>query len=195
MPFLSKVKIRNSNLLEKEYLHYQKMIWSGLTTESALVTMRISEISPTGAEDYSCFEKLWEEEKKPSFKDFLRWYKNKDVILTIEAGQKKIEVYHNKGNKGLDVFFKLYLRSSTSAKFYPFTQSDRDLLSKSQEDMVEGMWKMFTREAVVSKTNIRSSTNVRKMVVGIDAGRKNLVQFVNLCLQDCTQDSSLMQIC
>ena len=87
------------------------------------------------------------------------------------------------------------LHSSTSAKFYPFTQSDKDLLSEAREDMVEGLWKMFTRKAVVSRTNIRRSTNVRKVVVGIDAGQKNLVKFVNLCLQDGTQDKSLMQVC
>ena len=31
-----------------------------------------------------------------SFKDFLMWYNNKDVIPTLEAMQKMIEFYHQK---------------------------------------------------------------------------------------------------
>ena len=32
-----------------------------------------------------------------SFKDFLQWYNNKDVVPTLEAMQKVIEIYHDKG--------------------------------------------------------------------------------------------------
>ena len=32
-----------------------------------------------------------------TFKDFLRWYNNKDVVPTLEAMQKMIEFYHDKG--------------------------------------------------------------------------------------------------
>ena len=31
-----------------------------------------------------------------SFKDFLRWYNNKDVVPTLEAMQKMIAFYHDK---------------------------------------------------------------------------------------------------
>ena len=31
------------------------------------------------------------------FKDFLQWYNNKDVVPTLEAMQKLIQFYHNKG--------------------------------------------------------------------------------------------------
>ena len=32
-----------------------------------------------------------------SFKEFLRWYINKDVVPTLEAMQKKVEYHHNEG--------------------------------------------------------------------------------------------------
>ena len=31
------------------------------------------------------------------FKDFLRWYNNKDVVPTLEAMQKMLAYYHKKG--------------------------------------------------------------------------------------------------
>ena len=33
-------------------------------------------------------DKVWEQEKMQSFKDFLRWYNNKDVVPTLEPMQK-----------------------------------------------------------------------------------------------------------
>ena len=42
-------KLRKCNLLEQENRDYKKLICSGLTTESALVKMRLSEKPPTGA--------------------------------------------------------------------------------------------------------------------------------------------------
>ena len=129
--------------------------------------MRVSEIPPTGAENYSYMEKVWEQEIMQSFKDFLRWY-NK------EAMQKMVELYHNKGIDMLKLgctlpnLAKICLHSSTSAKFYPFTESDKDLVSKVWEDKVGGPSIVFTRKAV-DETHIRKSTNVCKSVVGLDA--------------------------
>ena len=48
-------RLRIHSPLEKEYLDYQKLIGSGLTTESALVKLKLSEIPLTGAENYSYF--------------------------------------------------------------------------------------------------------------------------------------------
>ena len=36
-----------------------------------------------------------------TFRDFLQWYNNKDVVSTLEAMQKMIEVYHDKGKEML----------------------------------------------------------------------------------------------
>ena len=63
------------------------------------------------------------------------------------------------------------LHKSTDAKFYPFTEVDKDLLEKVREDVVGGPSIVFTRKAVVDETFIRKSTNLRKSIVGIDASQ------------------------
>ena len=63
------------------------------------------------------------------------------------------------------------LHKSTSAKFYPFTETDKDLLQKIREDMVGGPSIVFTRKAVVDETFIRKSENICKSIVGIDASQ------------------------
>ena len=63
------------------------------------------------------------------------------------------------------------LHKSTSAKFYPFTETDKDLLQKIREDMVGGPSNVFTRKAVVDETFIRNSGNICKSIVGIDASQ------------------------
>ena len=66
------------------------------------------------------------------FSDFFKWFYNKDVVPTLEAMQKMIEFYHNKGNDMLKLGCKLSnlavicLHKSTDSKFRPFTESDKD---------------------------------------------------------------------
>ena len=63
------------------------------------------------------------------------------------------------------------LHSSTKAKCYPFTGSDKDLLSKVREDMAGGPSIVFTHQAVIDETQIRKSTNVCRSIVGIDVSQ------------------------
>ena len=63
------------------------------------------------------------------------------------------------------------LHKSTDSKYYPFTESDKDLLEKIREDMVGGPSIVFTRKAVVDETFIRISSNLCKSIVGIDASQ------------------------
>ena len=57
------------------------------------------------------------------FSDFLKWYNNKDIIPTLEAMQKMIEIYHNKGIDMLKLGCRLpnlanfCLHKSTDSKF------------------------------------------------------------------------------
>ena len=111
------------------------------------------------------------------FSDFLKWYNNKDVVPTLEAMQKLIEFYHNKGIDMLKLgctlpnLAKICLHKSTDSKIYPFTESDKDMLEKIREDMVGGPSIVFTRKAVVDETFIRKSSNLCKSIVGIDASQ------------------------
>ena len=72
-----------------------------------------------------------------------------------------IEFYHNSGIDMLKLgctlpnFANICLHKSTDSKFYPFTESHKDLLEKIREDMVGGPCIVFTPKAVVDETFIR----------------------------------------
>ena len=91
--------------------------------------------------------------------------------------QKMIEFYHEKEIDMLKLgctlpnLANICLHKSTDSKFYPFTESDKDLLDKIREDMVGGPSTVFTRKAVVDETFVRKSSNMCKSIVGIDASQ------------------------
>ena len=111
------------------------------------------------------------------FKDFLRWYNNKDVVPTLEAMQKPIAFYHDKDIDMLKLGFTLpnlaniCLHKSTDAKFYPFTEGDKDLLEKIGEVVVGGPSIVFTRKAVFDETFIPKSAKICESIGGIDASQ------------------------
>ena len=76
-----------------------------------------------------------------TFQDFVRWYNNKDFVPTLEAMQKMMEFYHNKGidmlKQGctLPNLANIWLHKSTNDKFYAFVEADKDLHDKIREDM------------------------------------------------------------
>ena len=111
------------------------------------------------------------------FKDFLKWYNNKDIAPTLEAIQKMIQIYHNKridmlklGSTSLNLA-NICLHKSTNYKLYPFCESDKDLCEKAPKDISSGPSLVFTRQAVVDETFIRNSSNICKSIVGIDASQ------------------------
>ena len=56
--------------------------------------------------------------------------------------------------------------SSTSASFYPFIESDKNLPTKVPKDIVGGPSIVLARKAAVDETHIRKSTIVCKLTVG-----------------------------
>ena len=168
-------KLRSCNPLEAKYTDYVNPLKSGLTTEQAVVKLKLSKPPTTGIEHYQNLQQIWKQEQMISFKDFLHWYNNKDVVPTLEAMQKMIAFYHGKDIHMLKLgctlpnLANICLHKSTDAKFYPITEGDGDLLEKIRYDVVGGPSIVFTRKAVVDETFIRKSTNICKSIVGIDA--------------------------
>ena len=167
-------KLRNINPLEKGY-DFENLTTSGLSSEQAVCKLRLNKIPPTGDENYACLRSIWVSEGMKSFKDFLMWYNNKDVVPTLEAMQKLIEFYHQEEIDMLKLgctlpnLANICLHKSTDSKFYLSTVSDKDLLEKIPEDMVGGPSIVFARKAVANETFIRNSTNLCNSIVGIDA--------------------------
>ena len=112
-----------------------------------------------------------------TFKDFLRWYNNQNVVPTLESMQKMLAFYHKKGIDMLKLgcthpnLANICLPKSTSAKFYPFTETDKDLLQRIQKKMAGGTSIVFTRKAVIDETFIPNSENICKSIVSIDASQ------------------------
>ena len=169
--------LRNTNPLEKDYNDFTNLVKSGSTLKQAVVKLRMDKIPQTGAENYSYSQSVWENNNMQYFLDFLMWYNNKDVVPKLEAMQKMIEFYLNKGIDMLKLgctipkLGNICLHKSTDSKFFPFTESDKDLLEKIREDMVGGPSIVFARKVVVDETLIRKSSNLCKSIVGIDASQ------------------------
>ena len=133
------------------------------------------------------------------FKDCLKWYNNKEVVPTLEAMEKLIQFYHNKGIDMLKLgctlpnLANICPHKSTNYKFYPFCENDKDLCEKIREVMAGGPSIVFTRKAVVDQTYIRNSS----VNQSLEVMRANFTfsQCVKICQQDCTRDGSLTPIC
>ena len=112
-----------------------------------------------------------------TFRDFVKWYNNKDVVPTMYAMQKMMEFYHNKGIDMLklgNTFLNLAnicLHKSTNQKIFPSVEIDKNLHDKIREDMTGGPSIVFTRKAVVDQTYISKSEIICKSIVGIDANQ------------------------
>ena len=112
-----------------------------------------------------------------TFRDFAKWYNNKDVVPKLEAMQKMMEFYHNKGIDMLKLgctlpnIANICLHKSTNHNFFPFVESDQDLHDKIRKEMTGGPSIVFTRKAVVDQTYIGNSENTCKFIVGIDASQ------------------------
>ena len=84
------------------------------------------------------------------------------------------------------------LHKSSSAKFYPFSETDEDLLQKIREDMVGGPSIVLRLKALVNETFIRNLGNIYKSIVGIDGSQLYPV-CVSPCQQDDTRDTNMTQ--
>ena len=168
-------KLRSCNPLETEYTADVNLMKSGLTTEQAVVKLKLSKPPLTGIEFYQQLQQIWKQEQMSSFKNFLRWYNKENDVPTLETMQKMITFYHDKDIDMLKLgctlpnLANICLHKPTAAKFYPFTEGVKDLLEKFRQDVVGGPSIVFTRRAVVDETFIRKSANICKSFVGIDA--------------------------
>ena len=170
-------KLRSCNPLEAEYTDYVNLLKSGLSMEQAVVKLKLFKSPPMGIRDYQYLQQIWKQEQMSSFKDFLRWYNNKDVVPILKAMQKLIAFYHDRKIDMLKLgctspnLPNICLHKSADANFYPFTEGDKDLLEKIREDIVGGLSVVLTRKAVVDETFVRRSANICKSIVGIDASQ------------------------
>ena len=63
-------KLRSCNPLESEYTNYVNLMRIGMTTEQAVIKLKLSKSTPTGIEKYHYLQQIWKQEQMSSFKDF-----------------------------------------------------------------------------------------------------------------------------
>ena len=71
------------------------LLFSGHFKKDALKEMKSSTAPPTRTENYGYLKKIWSSENMSTFKDYLEWYNNKDVVPTLEALQN-MKFYHER---------------------------------------------------------------------------------------------------
>ena len=178
---------RSCNPLEAEYNNYVNLLKNGMTTEQAVVKMKLSKPPPTVVENYQYLQKTWKLPRISIFEDLLRLYTNKDVVLFLEATQKATDFYREKNIDMLKLGCTLAnlanncLHNSTDTKLYPITDADKNMLERNREDVVGGISIIFTRKAVVDETFSHKFTNACKSFVEDDAADYIHIQFVNPC--------------
>ena len=124
-------KLKNCNVLETDFNMYKCLLRKGISGSVALKRLRI--ISPPQGKEqkYQDLKEIWRRNHMETFQDFLEWYNNKDVVPTLEASQKMMQFYHQKGIDMLKLGFTLpnsanrILHSSTPLKLFPFNQEDK----------------------------------------------------------------------
>ena len=89
-------KLRNNNLLDKDFPDYRKLRNTGLDEQEVLKMLQIKTVPPSGLDNYNYVQDTWKKNGMTMFKDFLKWYNNKEVVQNLEAMQKLIQLYHNK---------------------------------------------------------------------------------------------------
>ena len=85
------------------------------------------------------------------------------------------------------------LHKSTSAKFYSFTETHKDLLQKIWEEMVGDPAIVFTRKTVVDETFKRNSRNIWKFLLALTQASFVPILCVSPCQQDYTRDENMTQ--
>ena len=119
-------KLKNCNVLETDFTMYNCLLKKGISSSVALMS------TPQGKEqNYQDLREVWKRNHMETFQHFLKWYNKKDVVPILEALQKMMQFYHQKGNDMLKLGFTLpnlanrILHSSTLLKFFAFNQEDK----------------------------------------------------------------------
>ena len=88
--------IKECNVLEEEYISFQKLMIQGKSQQEALQILRLTSKPKTGPENYQWLQQLWFENQWSTFADFLKWYDDLDVTPIIQAIENMNEFYKQK---------------------------------------------------------------------------------------------------
>ena len=164
----------NKGYFPYDYLNdYNKLNETKLPPHEAFFN-KLKNKNITDAEYKICVD-AWNDNNMKTFKDFLEWYNNLDVIPFVEAVEKMKLFYQE---RKLDIFkdgvslpglVLKYLMKSTDSKFSLFEQDDKDLYDLMKSGIVGGPSIIFKRYVEAGKTLIRNGSKLCKKAIGYDA--------------------------
>ncbi len=135
-------------------------------------------------EQYEYCQRVWNDNKMETFRDFLIWYNNLDVVPFLEAIDKMSAFWKE---RNIDIFkdgvsvpgltMKYLFSNVPNVYFSLFTEKDKDLYYTMKDNNVGGPSIIFNRYHEKDKTNVRNvemrakgrEPKPCKKVVGYDA--------------------------
>ena len=194
-------KLRNNNPLDKDFQDYPKLRSSGLDKQKVLKKLQIRSVPATGWENYKYLQEIWQKHRKTTFKDFLQWYNNKDVVPTLEAMQKIVQFYHQKKNDmfKLECTFpnlaNICLHKTLMKNSTHFVKMVRICARK-----LERIWRVDHQLCLRKKLLWIKLLSVIHQIsanqsLELMPGSSIPIQCVKTCQHDCTLDGSLIPIC
>ena len=170
-------KLKNFNVLDTDFNMYNCLLKKGISSSGALKKLGLMSPPQGKEQNYQILRKIWRRNHMETFQVFLKWYNNKEVVPTLEALQKMMQICHQKRIDMMKLGFTLpnlanrILHSSTSMKFFPFNQEDRSFDDYIREWLTGGPSIIFRRYAKIGTSRIKNSSNMCKTIVGIDASQ------------------------
>ena len=67
---------------------YNCLLKKGISSSVAMKKLGMTSLSQGSEQNYQDLRGVWKRNHMETFQDFLKWYKNKDVVPTLEALQK-----------------------------------------------------------------------------------------------------------
>ena len=180
-------KLRSYNPPETEYTDYVNLLKSGLTTEQAVIKPKLSKPPHTGIDIYQYLLQIRKQEQMSSFKDFLRWYDNNDVVSTLKAMQRMIVFYHGKDIDMLKLgctltnLANICLHKSTDAKFCPFREGDEDLFEKFRKSTLVVNLSFLHAKQLLMKLSSESLQTYANLKLGLLLANYTPTRCANPC--------------
>ena len=87
-------KLKNHNVLSVDYDSLMDCKQGGNEEKEALKKLKLKTVPKIAEENYRELQNIWEKENMSTFRDFLKWYNNKDAVPTLDAMTKMIQFYH-----------------------------------------------------------------------------------------------------
>ena len=160
--------IKGCNVLEEEYVAFQKLLDQGKTEQEVLHSLRLPAKPKTSPENYQWLQQLWNENQWSTFADFLKWYNDLDVTPMIQAIENMNEFYKNIhidfihqaiSIPGVAMRVCFNFITDPAAEFHLFNPKNKDIYRLFKENIVGGPSIIFNRYHEAGKTFIRNDPN------------------------------------